>query len=290
MPFVIFKDRIVAVSLLAIFLTGMAMFGAITFIPLMFQGVLGDSATASGSFLTPMMLGIVFGAAISGQVLSRTGGHYRVQGVIGLAIMCAGIGTLSLISADTGRATALAGAVIMGLGLGTTFPLFTIAVQNAVPYQFLGVATSSTQFFRSIGGSIGLAIFGAFLVNRFSSNVAAGISTEVRAAIDPATLATMSDNPNALVDPNALAQLQAAFSGLGDRGAELSADFLETLRVSLANAIGDIFTLALGLIVLALVTTLFLKEIPLKRRGRTASKPQEAEATAGSAAAAGGGD
>ncbi|MDA1297821.1 MAG: MDR family MFS transporter [Chloroflexi bacterium] len=281
LPFVIFKNRVVAVSMAAIFLTGFAMFGAITFIPLLFQGVLGDSATKSGSFLTPMMLGIVAGAAISGQVLSRTGGHYRIQGVVGLAIMSAGVGLLSAISADTSRSLALSGAITMGVGLGTTFPLFTIAVQNAVEYRFLGVATSSTQFFRSIGGSVGLAIFGAFLASRFSSYVESSTSAEVRDALDPATLEELSSSPNALVAPDSLQRVNAAFADLGERGGQLSADFLETMRVSLANAIGDIFTIALGLILMALVLTLFLKEIPLKRRGNTESKPQEPGAPAG---------
>ena len=263
LPFVIFKNRIVSVSMIVIFLTGFAMFGAITFIPLMFQGVLGDSATASGSFLTPMMLGIVAGAAGSGQVLSRTGGRYRIQGVIGLAIMSAGIGVLSTISADTGRATALTGAIIMGFGLGTTFPLFTIAVQNAVDYKFLGVATSSTQFFRSIGGSVGLAIFGAVLTNRFTHSVETNVSSEMKDVLGPDVLHQISSSPNALVAPNALAQLNAAFNVAGDASTRLSAEFLETLRVALANSI---FKMGLVLILLSVVGTLFLKEIPLKRR------------------------
>ena len=87
LPLAVFRNRIVGIGLFITFLTGVAMFGAIFFIPLFFQGVLGASPTASGSFLTPMMLGIVFGAAISGQVLSRTGGHYRIQGALGLAVM-----------------------------------------------------------------------------------------------------------------------------------------------------------------------------------------------------------
>lgn len=279
LPFAIFKNRIVAVSLVAIFFTGFAMFGAITFIPLLFQGVLGDSATASGSFLTPMMLGIVFGAAISGQVLSRTGGHYRVQGIIGLAIMSTGLGVLSTIDADTGRATALVGAIMMGFGLGTTFPLYTIAVQNAVDYRFLGVATSTTQFFRSIGGSIGLAIFGALLANRFTRHVEAQLPADVREAIDPSTLEEVSDSPNALINPASLDQLNSAFDGLGDRAPQLTASLIETLRVSLANSIADIFTVALGLVITALAVTLLLKEIPLKKRARpTAPKPVEPSA------------
>ncbi len=149
LPLAVFKNRVVGIALLVILLTGFAMFGGIFFVPLLFQGVLGASPTASGSFLTPMMLGIVFGAAISGQVLSRTGGHYRVQGILGLSIM--GIGTLMLsrVSGETTHSYALISAVVMGFGLGTSFPLYTIAIQNGVPQQFLGIATSSCLLYTS---------------------------------------------------------------------------------------------------------------------------------------------
>jgi EmrB/QacA subfamily drug resistance transporter len=157
-----FKSRLIAVSLFIIFLTGFAMFGAIIFIPLYFQAVLGASASASGTFLTPMMLGMVFGATISGQALSRLGGHYRRQGMLGLAVMIAGAVLLTQISETTGRLAATGMIVLFGFGMGTTFPLYTIAIQNTVPRHMMGIATSSTQFFRSIGGTIGLAIFGSF--------------------------------------------------------------------------------------------------------------------------------
>ena len=140
LPLAVFRNRIVGIGLLVSFLTGVAMFGAIFFVPLFFQGVLGASPTASGSFLTPMMLGIVFGAASSGQVLSRTGGHYRIQGVIGLSIMTLGLFMLSRVSDNSTHAYALTSAVIMGFGLGTSFPIYTTAIQNSVPQQFLGIA------------------------------------------------------------------------------------------------------------------------------------------------------
>jgi len=197
LPLHLFKGRVVGISMVAIFLTGFGMFGAIIFIPLLFQGVLGASATASGSFLTPMMLGMVVGAALSGQALSRTGGHYRIQGVLGLVIMLIGVGMLAAASAETTRAWALSAAVIMGFGLGNTFPVFTIAVQNGVPQRYLGVATSSTQFFRSIGGAIGLAVLGAFMVSRFKSGLAASLPPE---AFEKVTRGA-GENPNALVDP-----------------------------------------------------------------------------------------
>ena len=94
MPLWVFRYPSVGVSLLVTFLSGFSMFGVIIFIPLFFQGVLGASATNSGSFLTPMMLGIVFGAMASGQALSRLGAHYRLQGLVGLGVMAAGYNPL----------------------------------------------------------------------------------------------------------------------------------------------------------------------------------------------------
>ena len=178
LPLKVFGSRVVAIPLIAVFLTGFAMFGAFVFIPLLFQGALGASATSSGAFLTPMMLGMVFGAAISGQILSRTGGHYRWQGLIGLIIMGVGFGMLSRVSLDTQFVEAVVAAVVMGFGLGSTFPLYTIAIQNAVPYQYLGISTSATQFFRSIGGSIGLAVLGAVMLTRFDKAVLGNLPPE----------------------------------------------------------------------------------------------------------------
>ena len=100
-PLFIFKNRIVSISSMMIFLTGAGMFGAITFIPLFFQGVLGASATSSGTFIMPMMLGNVFGSFISGQLLARAGGHYRLQGAVGLALMAIGLWLLSQMNIDT---------------------------------------------------------------------------------------------------------------------------------------------------------------------------------------------
>ena len=161
MPFAIYRNRIVIVSLIAVFGTGFGMFGGIVFIPLYFQGVLGASATSSGSFLTPMMLGVVVGAAITGQVISRFGGHYRILGLTGLTVMTLGLALVSRMSIETSFASAVANIVVMGFGLGVTFPTFTIAVQNAVPHSLLGVTTSAVQFYRSLGGALSLAVLGA---------------------------------------------------------------------------------------------------------------------------------
>ncbi len=267
MPLSIFRNRIVAISLLAIFLTGFGMFGAIVFIPLFFQGVLGSSATSSGTFLTPMMLGMVFGAAISGQLLSRVGGHYRIQGLVGLGIMIIGAGMLTQLSATTSQGVAVAEIVVLGFGLGTTFPLYTIAIQNNVPHSLLGIATSSTQFFRSIGGTLGLALLGSLMTRQFSSGFSASIPQSAIDAVGVERIAAISDHPQALMNPEALASLQQSFAQAGPEGAELADHVFGLLRQALAAAIGDIFMVALGALILAFIATIFLKEIPLRRRG-----------------------
>lgn len=266
LPLHLFRGRVVGISMVAIFLTGFGMFGAIIFVPLLFQGVLGASATASGSFLTPMMLGVVAGAALSGQALSRTGGHYRIQGAAGIATMLVGVGMLAASSADTTRAWALAAAVVTGFGLGITFPVFTIAVQNGVPQRYLGVATSSTQFFRSIGGAIGLAVLGAFMVSRFKSGLAANLPPEALSKITQG----VGQNPNALVDPDTLGRLRAS---LDSSPPGLLEQVLGGLRAALASALADVFMVAFVVIALALLVTLFIKEIPLKQGGKGSPRP-----------------
>jgi EmrB/QacA subfamily drug resistance transporter len=261
-PLSLFRNRIVSVSSAIIFTTGVGMFGGIVFIPLFFQGVLGMSATASGSFLTPMMLGLVFGALISGQLLSRAGGHYRIQGIFGLAIMATGLGLLSTMTVETSYATAVTYIIVMGLGLGISMPLYTIAVQNAVPYAIMGVATSTTAFFRSIGGAFGLAILGSVMNNRFASELYSGISPAAKEVISPEPLDSLAHNPQALLNPEAAEELRIIF---GEQGAALFDQLLEALKLALNSAITQVFLIALFVVIVAWVTNLFLKEIPLRK-------------------------
>ena len=266
MPLEIYRNRVVSLSLLVTFFTGFGMFGAIIFIPLFFQGVLGASATSSGSFLTPMMLGIVVGAALSGQALSRAGGHYRFQGLVGLAIMATGMYLVSGMTVDTSYGGAVFNIVIMGFGLGITFPAYTIAVQNAVPYRLMGVATSATQFYRSIGGTLGLALLGALMASRFASGVSERLTPAVEEALSPGGLTDLINKPQVLVNPEALAGLRATFDRLGPQGSDLAEHLVGALRGSLAAATSDVFLVGVAVIAAAFVATMFLREIPLGRR------------------------
>ncbi|UCG83737.1 MAG: MFS transporter [Dehalococcoidia bacterium] len=264
-PLSIFRNRIVSVSSVIIFVTGVGMFGGIVFIPLFFQGVLGMSATASGSFLTPMMLGLVFGALISGQVLSRAGGHYRIQGIFGLAIMATGLGLLSTMSAETSYGTAVTYIIILGLGLGISMPLYTIAVQNAVPYAIMGVATSTTAFFRSVGGAFGLAILGSVMNNHFASELLGGFSPAIKDIVPPEKLDSLAHNPQALLDASSAAELEKFFEPYGEQGMVYFGQFMDGIRMALNSAVTQVFLISLFVIIVAWVANLFLKEIPLRK-------------------------
>jgi predicted MFS family arabinose efflux permease len=265
-PLSLFRNRIVAISEVVIFFSGFAMFGGIIFIPLFFQGVLGSSATTSGTFLTPMMLGLVMGGFISGQLLSRAGGHYRVQGAVGIAIMALGMALLSRMTVDTSYRTAVVNIVVMGFGLGIILPLYTIAVQNAVPYSVLGVATSSTAFFRSIGASVGLAIFGSVMTNRFASEFANNIPPTIKAIIPPELLASLAHNPQALVSAEAQDQLRSILEQTGPQGSALFEQLLQVLRQALDSALSEVFLIGLFVVALAFVIHLFIREIPLRKQ------------------------
>jgi len=265
-PLAIFRNPVVAVSIPIIFFTGCIMFGGIIFIPLYFQGVLGLSATASGSFLTPMMLGQVVGSFGSGQLLARAGGHYRRQGALGLVTMALGLALLSKITPETSYAIAIVDIVLVGFGLGVTLPLYTIAVQNAVSYNVLGAATSAVPFFRSMGGAVGLAIFGSVMTNRFASDFAAKLPETIKAVIPPQLLSSVTNSAQALLSFQVQDQLKALFSQFGQQGAIFYEQTLQVLREALNSGLKEIFIIALIVTILAFIINLFLKEIPLRKQ------------------------
>ena len=270
MPLEIYKNRVISVALLAVFITGFGMFSAIIFIPLFFQGVLGASATSSGSFLTPMMLGIVIGAAISGQVVSRIGG-YRIPATVGVILMTVAAFLLSTMSPSTPYAIAITYIVTLGFGLGWTFPSFTIAVQNSVEHRFLGVATSAAQFARAVGGSLGLAVLGAYMTNTFQSQLKEKLPTQIQTALGEDKIAQLSENPAAMINPDAM---DALISQL-DSSSEVAETLLSGLRDALASSVSGVFLVTFFITLSAAVVVLFLKDRPL--RTEVGSEPNTSE-------------
>ena len=274
LPLSLFRNRIFTVVAASTFFSGMAMFGVIMFVPLFGQGVLGDTATNSGLVLTPMMLGAVVSSTLAGQVLSRWS-HYRYLALAGMGIMSAGMILMAAMDSTASNAVMARNMVIVGVGLGITFPLFTIVVQNAFPYGLMGLVTASVQFFRSIGGSLGVAVLGSLLASRLSSHLAANFSPETREAMG-AELAEEIRDPNALVSPEARAMLEESLEGLGESAALESV--VEAMRESLAASIQEVFMVASAFALLGAVVLVGLKEIPLRKRHQLS---REAESRAG---------
>jgi EmrB/QacA subfamily drug resistance transporter len=256
-PLYLFKNRIVAISNVTSFLTGMGMFGAITFIPLFLQGVLGASATASGNMQIPQSIAVMIASIVTGQLISRLG-RYRLFGVISMIIICAGMFSLSRLDINSHYWQVILFNIIIGFGLGTTMPVFTIAIQNSVPYNLLGVATSSNTFIRSFGGSIGLAVMGSIMNNRFLAAFTGSIPDAVRNDVSMDELTALAHNPQALVNPAAQEQLKEMLTRPGT-SADVFDQVMLTLRESLSSAISDAFFIGFMILMIGLIAAFFFK-------------------------------
>jgi hypothetical protein len=166
---------------------------------------------------------------------------------------------------ETSYVGAIVNIILVGFGLGITMPLYIIAVQNAVPHAVLGIATSTTNFFRQIGGAFGLAIFGSVMSSRFYSEFVAALSPQIKGVIPSEQLASLASNPRVLVNVEAQSYTKSLFAAFGTQGAALFEQVLSTLRQALNSALADVFLLGLAMTILAFITNIFLKEIPLRK-------------------------
>jgi EmrB/QacA subfamily drug resistance transporter len=173
LPPQLFANPVFRVTCAIGFVVGFALFGALTYLPLFQQVVRGLSPTASGLQLLPLMAGLLAASIGSGQLISRRG-RYKAFPIVGTAVAALGLLLLSGLDADTGTVEAGLFMLVLGAGLGFVMQVLVLAVQNAVPYSQLGVATSAATLFRSIGGSLGTAILGAVFANRLAHEQAAG--------------------------------------------------------------------------------------------------------------------
>jgi EmrB/QacA subfamily drug resistance transporter len=223
-PLELFRNRVVAVSVVAGFLAGVAMFGAISFVPLFAQGALGSTATEAGSLLTPLMLSWVGLSIVGGRLLLKVG--YRPTTLAGLFLLTLGFALLSSYQRTTPRVWLYVDLVLIGAGLGLTMLTLLIAVQQSVGRAQLGIATSLNQFSRSIGGAVGVAIMGAVL----SAGLAAHLQRVASAGAGPLTperATELASNPNALIEPQARAALPP--------------EVLDELQEAMADAIHNVF-------------------------------------------------
>lgn len=199
----LFHNRTFSITSIVGFITGAGMFGAIVMLPLYLQVVKGASATESGLKLLPMMLGIVSMSIFSGKRISATG-HYRAFPVVGAALMTVGILSLLLLAIDTPYWQLAISMVLIGWGLGASMQPLIIAVQNAVEFKDMGIATSAGTFFRSLGSVVGTAVFGAILTSKLHEHLVAQFTAlaqsnpQAVAGFDPSKVAAFSNNTEAL--------------------------------------------------------------------------------------------
>ncbi|HET7413560.1 MAG TPA: MFS transporter [Pararhizobium sp.] len=234
LPLPLFANRTFVVSCAVGFIVGFAMFGSVTYMPLYLQVVKGASPSAAGLEMTPMMAGVLVTSIGSGQIISRVG-RYRFFPIAGTAVMTAGMALLGTL--DTGSSTLAASLymLVLGLGLGMVMQVLVLAVQNDVDYRHLGVATSGTTLFRSIGGSIGV-IFGAIF--------SAGLASRLASALPPG--ATLP----AATEPSAIQALPA----------HIRTVYLDAFT----GALHPVFLSAAVIAAIGFVLTWFLKEVPLR--------------------------
>ena len=265
-------NRVYVVAVLTTFLVSAGMIGAVLYIPLFAQAVIGTSAASSGAVLVPMMLGFIVSAVGAGQIMSRTG-RYKALILVLFAVGIVGAGMLARMDATTTELEVVRNMVVMGIGIGGPFSVLVVVAQNAFPDRNLGEVTAGSRFFRSMGSTIGAGLMGSLLSGWFAANVHERLPAQVREALGPDRLAEAS-NPEALFVPEATASLRESLSTLGAAAPAVEDLLTETLRLSLADALGGLFVVTAGLMIVGFAIATFLPEIPL-RTTRDADLPAE---------------
>jgi EmrB/QacA subfamily drug resistance transporter len=255
-----FLNRIYSISMFGAFLTALGMFSTIMYMPLFLQGVLGFSATMSGMLVTPMMLGFVASSILGGQLLSRVG-RYKFLAVGGFAVAAAGMMLLASMDAGASGGEVVRNVMIAGFGVGVMLQLFTIVSQNAFSIRDLGAVTSNVQFFKQIGGALGVAAMGSVLLNRFQTAFDTRLTPEVAAQVGADQIARV-ENPLSLLGASDPART-------GDSLAtQIPEPLVAVVRESLAIAVTDLYVVGAAIMLVGFVVTLFLPEIPLRTTNR----------------------
>jgi EmrB/QacA subfamily drug resistance transporter len=251
LPLRIFRNPVFAVTSAVGFVVGVALFGATTYLPLYLQTVKGHSPTVSGLLMTPMMAGVLAASITSGQLISRLG-RYKPYPVAGTALMSVGLFLLSRLHVDTPAGVGAAYMLVLGLGLGLVIQVLVLAAQNAVEYELLGVTTSGLTLFRQVGGSIGVAVFGAIFANRLSHDLVSRLPPGVRA-------------PTA-ANPEVVKRLPAPVH--------------QVYVTAVTEALHPVFLVAAACALVAFALTWLLREVPLRT---TAQAPAVGDALTGAA-------
>ncbi|HEY4685776.1 MAG TPA: MDR family MFS transporter [Dehalococcoidia bacterium] len=248
LPLWLFRNKVIVVSSLATFIIGGMMFGVTSYVPLFAQGVLGGTALDAGLIVLPMSIGWPLATVLSGRVILRFG--YYTSILIGGVFLVLGSAELLMLSRDSSELVGMAGALIVGMGMGFQMPALVISVQNAVDWRNRGVATATGQFFRSIGGSISVAVMGAVLASHLATRLV---------KIEGVPLGADADT---LLNARARAAL--------------SPDVLEAMQRALASSLHEIFLLGLAGALIAFATVLFFPRGSAQELAASAEAASEA--------------
>lgn len=276
LPLSLFKSRVFSISSLLIFITGIGMFGTLLYIPLFAQSIIGIPLDRVGFVMTPLMLALLITSVVSGQIVARTG-KYKALTIAGVVLVTVGMFLFSQMGVDTTSGRLIFNMIIAGVGLGVTLPTFNIVMQSAFGQDKMGVVTASTQLFRSIGGSAGVALFGGILNSNLVSHFGAlksdpfvAISEQVTGKAFPLsadTLQQVISLPGQEAMRGSLAQLpsDAAWEAI-----KAFDHFANILRVAFSDSLSAMYLSGAMIMVVACVLVFALPEIPLRKTKRTA--------------------
>lgn len=267
MPLNLFRNRVFVITNLSSFVVNMAFLGVVMFMPLFMQVAMGVSATNSGFTMFPLMGGMMVGSLLSGRMVSNNG-HYKPWMVGGTALLIIGVWLLTQVGPDTRMLDLSWRMVVVGLGLGPSQSLVNLVVQAAFPMSQIGVATSSTQFFRQIGNTVGVAVFGTLLTLNLTTELPQQVPMLAQAqesgqSVNLSQAQAGAMNPQALRAGIEMAQSQSPELAAMDTDA-LVARVQQGLKVAFSNAITGMFSTSLWIVILGMLVTLFIPVIPLR--------------------------
>ena len=272
-PLRLFRNAVFSVASAASFIIGAAMFGAIIFMPQYMQIVRGHSPTESGLMMLPMMVGIMLTSISSGRRIAATG-RYKKFPIVGMCIMTVGLYLLSFLDTDTSFLQQSASIFVVGFGIGMVMQVLVLATQNAVEQRDLGTATATVTFFRSMGGAMGVAVFGAIQNNRLDYHIPRLLDARLPADAPGDLGAAAGDLSELLGSPDAIRSLAARFPG--PVGEALQSSVID----GFANALHVVFLAAIPLVICGLLVVLFLREKELRSSAHVGSTGAAGEGTA----------
>ena len=273
-PMAFFRNSIFVICSVSMMLATGISIGTVVFLPLFIQGVLGATATNSGTIIFPLMLGFLVTAAVAGGIMSKTQ-KYKVFALLGFLVMGVGTFLLSQVDTTTSQRAMRWYMAVVGAGMGLALPVYSLAAQNAVPQSQVGSVTSLVQFFRLLGSTLFSAVLGTAMSTSLQHRLA-GLSFPGL----PAEVSTFLQNPQAISSPDAIGQVRAVLPGSLLPAFEQA---LGQVRGFLAESITSVWTIGLFIAVAGLIAALLLKEIPL-RKEILKEEPAAAQETAGAAA------